>query len=215
MTIAVIDYNMGNIRSIRNALNVVADDVRIVSHGDELSSPDAVVVPGVGSFANGMKNLQEREFIEPLQSLVTKEETPYLGICLGLQFLVERSEERGSHDGFGWIPGEVRRIEPGEDGFSVPHMGWNATVVSSDKSVLFRGFDGKGTFYYVHSYHLDPAKTDASFVTARSWHGTQVTAAIRAENVFGVQFHPEKSQGAGLRVLENFVKFVDRGEISS
>lgn len=215
VTVTVVEYEMGNIGSIRNALNVVAADVEIVAHGDELESPDAVVVPGVGSFAEGMENLRDRCFIDPLSELVVDQATPYLGICLGLQFLADCSEEKGKHKGFGWIPGTVTRLEP-EDDFSVPHMGWNSTKLESmEEAVLFRGLDGSGTFYFVHSYHLDPATTDNSIITARSWHGTDVTAAIKMDNIFGVQFHPEKSQGAGLKLLENFVAFANRGDPQS
>ena len=210
VTVALVDYNMGNIRSIRNALNLITDNVRTVSDGSELGSPDAVVVPGVGAFADGMENLRQRGFVEPLTEMSVDEETPYLGICLGLQFLADRSTERGTHDGLGWVSGEVRRIAPDSDEFRVPHMGWNSVDIDAAKDpTLFRDFNSNGTFYFVHSYHFDPETTDTDHITASSWHGTNVTAAIREGNIFGVQFHPEKSQGAGLKVIENFINFVN------
>lgn len=216
VTVTVVEYNMGNIGSVENALNVVAKNVEVVSHGDKLGTPDAIVVPGVGSFAEGIDKLRERCFIDPLADLVVDKGTPYLGICLGLQFLVDGSEEGGYHEGFGWIPGTVTQVKPEEQGFNVPHMGWNSTKIESeDDTMIFREFKASGTFYYVHSYHLDPATTDGSVVVARTWHGTDVTAAVRMNNIFGVQFHPEKSQGAGLKLLENFVAFANGSDAPS
>jgi glutamine amidotransferase len=216
VSIAIVDYNMGNIQSIRNALHVVADDIRIVSDGSELGSPQAIVLPGVGSFADGMENLRKQGFIEPLTEMVKKEEVPYLGICLGLQFLAENSTENGLRGGLGWIPGKVVRVSPQSESVRVPHMGWNSVDTSArEDSILFHGFNSEGTFYFVHSYHLNPETTTDSIVTATTWHGEEITAAIRKDNIFGVQFHPEKSQGAGLRVLENFVNYANGGDALS
>jgi glutamine amidotransferase len=213
MTVALVDYNMGNMRSIRNALRVITQDVRTISEGDELGSPDAVVVPGVGSFADGMENLRQRGFIEPLTELVVNQEIPYLGICLGLQFLADHSTEGGVHDGLGWLSGEVTRIQPESDEFRVPHMGWNNTDITPETdTVLFHEFDSSGTFYFVHSYHLSPETTDQSQITSTSWHGTDVTASVRQNNIFGVQFHPEKSQAAGLKIIESFVSHANEGD---
>jgi len=212
ITVALIDYNMGNIRSIKNALEIFTENVRVVSEGAELGSPSAVVVPGVGSFGDGIKNLRQQGFIEPLCELIVDRKIPYLGICLGLQFLADQSTEQGVHDGLGWISGEVTRIMPQNQKHRVPHMGWNSVRFASDTdTVLFREFDTNGTFYFVHSYHLDPETIEHNQITSTSWHGTKVTASIRQNNIFGVQFHPEKSQAAGLKVIENFVQYVNRG----
>jgi glutamine amidotransferase len=212
-TVALIDYDMGNMRSIRNALRVMTKDVTTVSDGGELGSPNAVVVPGVGSFADGMANLRQRGFIEPLTELVVDEKTPYLGICLGLQFVADHSTERGVHDGLGWINGEVTRLQPESEEFRVPHMGWNNVEIrSNEDEVLYKEFESSGTFYFVHSYHLSPETTDNSHITSTSWHGTDVTASIRQDNIFGVQFHPEKSQATGIKVIENFVDYVNGGD---
>jgi len=213
VTVALIDYNMGNIRSIQNGFEIFTEDVRIVSDGSELGSPSAVVVPGVGSFGDGIENLRQQGFIEPLRELVVDKKTPYLGICLGLQFLADYSTERGVYDGLGWISGEVTRIKPQNDEYRVPHMGWNSVRFEDNtNTVLFREFDMNDTFYFVHSYHLDPETIKDSQITSTSWHGTEVTASIRQNNIFGVQFHPEKSQGAGLKVIENFVEYANRGD---
>lgn len=209
--IVILDYGMGNIQSIKNALAVIGENPRLVSSPDELGTPAGIILPGVGAFEDGIQNLRTQGFIEPLEELVLDGDIPYLGLCLGFQFLAERSHEHGTHDGFGWIPAEVTRIVP-DDEHRVPHMGWNETNVKDpDDSVLFDGFDTAHTFYYVHSFcvEMEPEHTD--LVAATAWHGTDITAAARKENIFGVQFHPEKSQSAGLRLLENFVTFATGG----
>lgn len=213
MSIALVDYDMGNMRSIRNALQVVTKDVRTVSKAHDLGSPDGIVVPGVGSFADGMQNLRQQGFVEPLTELVVEKETPYLGICLGLQFLADHSTERGVHDGLGWVSGEVTRIEPETDEFCVPHMGWNnVRITTENDTLLFDEFDTSGTFYFVHSYHLAPETTNRNQITSIARHGIDVTASIRQNNIFGVQFHPEKSQAAGLKVIENFISYANGGD---
>jgi glutamine amidotransferase len=158
-----------------------------------------------------MAHLDERGFIDEFERLVIDRGVPYFGICLGMQFLAEASSEGGTHDGLGWISGTVSRIDPGSDQFRVPHMGWNDTEDQRDETVLFDGFNEGGTFYFVHSYTIALDRTDP-VVTATTSHGAELVAAVRKENVFGVQFHPEKSQGSGLRVIENFVEFVNGGE---
>lgn len=212
MTISLIDYNMGNIKSIYNALRVVTDDVKLVSKGHELEAPDAVIVPGVGAFSDGMENLRRRGFIEPLTEFIIKENVPYLGICLGLQFLADWSKERGTHRGLGWISGGVTKIKPKDEESRVPHMGWNCINITKEQdTVLFQDFESTGTFYFVHSYHLNPQTIDREQITSMTRHGTKITASIRSGNLFGVQFHPEKSQAAGLKLLENFVEYANRG----
>jgi glutamine amidotransferase len=124
-----------------------------------------------------------------------------------MQFLASTSTEHGEHDGLGWIPGTVRQIEPDSTEFTVPHMGWNSVKTRSD-SVLYREFPAEPSFYFVHGYQFSPE--EESVITGTSWHGTEITASIRKDNLFGVQYHPEKSQGIGLRLLENFTEFIER-----
>jgi glutamine amidotransferase len=213
VTVSLVDYNMGNIQSIYNALRVVTEDIEIVSRGSEIESPDAIVVPGVGSFAEGMQNLRQQGFIDPLNRFVIEEGTPYLGICLGLQFLADRSTEGGIHEGLGWIPGEINRIDTETDEYRVPHMGWNEVDIGTETdSELFRNFEPTEVFYFLHSYHMDPETVDDRYTTSTAWHGTDITASVRSDNIFGVQFHPEKSQGTGLKVIENFIYYVKRGD---
>lgn len=206
--VVVVDYGMGNIKSIHNALRVVGADPQVVEEPSAIPDADAIVLPGVGAFADGMRHLREQGFVEPLQEAVVDEGVPYLGLCLGMQFLATDSHEHGTHDGLGWVEGTVERIEPESEGFRVPHMGWNDVDVRPEADeVLYRGFDDEPVFYFVHSYHLVVADGTEDVVSGTSWHGTDIVASVRRGNVFGVQFHPEKSQGAGLRVLENFVEY--------
>jgi glutamine amidotransferase len=210
---AIIDYGMGNIQSIRNGLDVVGQPADVVSEPSELDDPTGIIVPGVGAFPDGMRNLQSQGFVEPLERLVVEEDVPYLGLCLGMQFLAERSHENGGYDGLGWISGDVTRIDSGDSSVRIPHMGWNEVrFTDHNRSVLFREFDGTGTFYFVHSYHLSADTRDEAVVTAAATHGTEITAAVRKDNIFGVQFHPEKSQGSGLAVIQNFVTYANGGE---
>jgi len=206
-SIVIVDYGMGNIQSIYNALEVVSGDPRIVDDPDDIGTASGIIVPGVGAFADGMAALRDREFVPTLERRVLDDDVPYLGLCLGMQFLASESYEHGEHAGLGWIPGAVRRIEPESANFTVPHMGWNDVDIDGE-TVLYDGFPNDPTFYFVHSYEFEPS---ADAVTnGTSWHGAEITASVRKENMFGVQFHPEKSQGAGLRLLENFTDFVER-----
>lgn len=206
-SIAIVDYGMGNIQSIYNALEVVGENPRVVDDPDDLGTAEGIILPGVGAFADGMAALHDRGFVDELEQRVLNDEVPYLGLCLGMQFLASTSTEHGEHDGLDWIPGTVRRIEPDSTEFTVPHMGWNSVTTRSD-SVLYREFPTKPTFYFVHSYQFAPE--NEAVITGTSWHGTEITASVRKDNLFGAQYHPEKSQGTGLRLLENFTEFVER-----
>jgi glutamine amidotransferase len=134
---------------------------------------------------------------------------PFLGICLGLQFLAQTSDEFGEHKGLGWVDGVVRRIVPADPATKVPHMGWNEVTLVGDDP-LFAGLGPEPVFYFLHSYYLDVAESASSIVTSTCWHGARLTASVRRDNVVAVQFHPEKSQEAGLRLLRNFVAEVGR-----
>ncbi len=194
--IAVIDYGMGNIYSIKNALNHLGAESRIVSDPGKLHNYDALIIPGVGSFTRTMENLEQ--FRDNLMDSLSSG-TPFLGICMGMQALFERSEE-GPGEGLGVIPGEVIRFE---DSVSVPQIGWNE-VVPERETPLFEGIDNR-FFYFVHSYHCVPK--DSSFTAARAQHGTYFTAAVEKDNLWAVQFHPEKSGESGLKLLENFITY--------
>jgi glutamine amidotransferase len=209
--IAIIDYEIGNLQSIRNAFKLVDEDPLVIADPDELTDIRGVVVPGVGAFADGIANLRKKGFVDPLERLVLKEKVPYLGVCLGMQFLANASTERGRHKGLGWIPGTVRRIRPEEDGYQIPHIGWNEARVTDSNQPLYTDLGDEPVFYFVHSYHFDVDDDHADCVTATGWHGATLTASVRRDNIFGVQFHPEKSQGAGLKLVENFVDITREG----
>ena len=202
MKVAVIDYGMGNLHSVSKALESVGGNVVIARSPAELRDAGRVVLPGVGSFAEGMRQLKERGFVEALHREVVIGKKPFLGICLGMQLVALSGEEHGPTAGLGWIDGSVVRLDVGDSRVKVPHMGWNDIVLSRD-SRLFQGIRGALTFYFVHSYHFVPSQKE--FVAAVCEHGVTFAAAVERENIHLVQFHPEKSQTAGLKVLENFL----------
>ena len=209
--ITLVDYGMGNLRSVLNAFEAVGEKICLTSDPADLQKASAIVLPGVGAFGDGIKNLQELHLIEVLEEEVLRKKKPYLGICLGMQFLAEESFEGGRHRGFGWIRGAVRRIEPNDKRFKIPHMGWNDLKLERP-SELFTGLPEAPIFYFVHGYQLEVGQEDAQAVTATCCHGTTITASVQKENIYGVQFHPEKSQRVGLQLLKNFVTLTHQVE---
>jgi glutamine amidotransferase len=198
--IAVIDYGMGNLRSVLNALEAIEAEARLVATPDAAAEADRMILPGVGAFGDGMRNLRERGFVEALPDLVARGR-PLLGLCLGMQMLADASEEHGEHEGLGLIRGVVRRLRPA-DGLRVPHVGWNS-VQPRNRSVLLGDDAGaEQTFYFVHSYHFSAERPED--VTGISDYGAEVTAVVERGNVMGTQFHPEKSQRDGLALLRRF-----------
>ena len=203
--IAVIDYGMGNLRSVQKALEAVGLEATVTSNKKKLKDAAAIVLPGVGAFADCMANLRERDLIEPiLRSIETGK--PYLGLCLGLQILLDYSEEFGRRKGLGLIPGKVVRFPEGltderGDRLKVPHMGWN-TVSIQKRNPLFKGIQTRSHFYFVHSYYADCA--DPADISAVVNYGLDFTVCIRRDNIYACQFHPEKSQKLGLKLLANF-----------
>lgn len=206
-TVTVLDYGMGNIQSISNAFRALGATPRIVDRGENLGAAEALVLPGVGAFPDGIQALRDREIVDPLEAQVLEKGVPFLGVCLGLQLLADRGTEHGIEDGLGWLSGTVERLDP-TDGYRVPHMGWNDLEVAGTDG-LFADLPPSPTMYFVHSYHFVPTDGDDDTVTATTDHGQTVTAGVRSNNVYGVQFHPEKSQAAGLKLLENFLEIAD------
>lgn len=200
--LAVIDYDAGNLKSVTNALEALQVSYCLTNNPKDLSDASGIILPGVGAFGEGMENLQKRNFIPVLDQEVMKKKKPYLGICLGLQFLAERGFEHGEHEGLGWIKGEVRLLKTNHPSIKVPHMGWNNINIQK-ASPLFEGLAEEPVFYFVHSYALFPEE-DITIATCD--HGGEITAAIQKDNIYAVQFHPEKSQTAGLIVLRNFLR---------
>lgn len=202
--IAIVDYSMGNVGSIRRMLKKAGADSMLTSCPERLRSADKLILPGVGAFDAGMHHLCESGVKELLDELVLEQHKPLLGICLGMQLLMDSSEE-GTVSGLGWISGRVKRFDWSENRktFRIPHMGWNLVCPKND-SPLFRGLDAQSRFYFVHSFFAVP-QDDASRVAATRY-GFEFCSAVRKNHIHGVQFHPEKSHRYGLRLLQNFVE---------
>lgn len=202
--IVVIDYGMGNLGSVCNALAAVGASPE-VAHGPEaLAVADAILLPGVGAFGAGMENLTRRGFVPALRRAVLERGKPFLGICLGMQLLAEYGSEHGEHAGLGFIPGRVDRLAaPESDEFRLPHIGWNDLSIRRHDGLYADIPDGEN-FYFVHSYVYSPADPAAASATCR--HGVEFAASLEVGNLSAVQFHPEKSHKAGLRLLANWVK---------
>jgi len=204
--IAIVDPQMGNLRSVQKALEHVGLKARVTRSARAIREASALVLPGVGAFADCMHNLRSFGLIDPILRAVESGK-PFLGICLGMQVLFDYSEEFGRRKGLGLIPGRVVRFPPGArdaktgESLKIPHMGWNRVRVSR-RNRLFQGIRSGSHFYFVHSYHAVCENPD--HIAAESEHGIVFTAAIRKDNIYACQFHPEKSQGAGLKFLSNF-----------
>jgi len=200
--LAVIDYGAGNLRSVLHALkHLDAEDVRLVHQPGDLHDADKIILPGVGAFGAGMNKLREQNLVEPLKDAIHAGR-PYLGICLGMQFLFEDSDEMGEHKGFGLLPGHVTRFAD-TPGFKVPHIGWNQ-LEQQRPSQLLSGVAAESFAYFVHSYYCVPTNPDDILITVN--YGIPFTAGIQRDNIYGVQFHPEKSQRTGLQILRNFLE---------
>lgn len=200
--VAIIDYGMGNVGSVGNALKALGCETMVSSRAEDLAAATHLILPGVGAFGDGMKNLAERGLIEALRVEVFKNRKPILGLCLGLQLMAEAGEEGGEYEGLGWLKGRVRRFTVDESRFRIPLIGWNDVAVGP-RARLFAGVK-KPIFYFAHSFHFAPH--DASIIAAEAEHGERFVAAVESENIFGLQFHPEKSQQEGLKVLQNFLE---------
>ena len=204
MKIAVVDYDMGNLHSVCKALEYAGAETLITYAPSELASADAVVLPGVGSFDPAMKKIRDRDLEQPLKDIIASGK-PFLGICLGLQILFDRSDE-GSEAGLGIIAGTVKKFQP-EPNLTIPQMGWNQLDLSQPNCRLWAELDASRWVYFDHSYYVEPSQSSVS--AAMVTHGNQtVTAAIAQNNIMAVQFHPEKSSTTGLQILTNFVRAI-------
>jgi glutamine amidotransferase len=199
--VAVVSYGVNNIGSVRRALADLGAEVLIAERPDALVDARRIVLPGVGAFGEAMARLRAGGWIEALGRQV-EQGTPLLGICLGMQVLATSSEENGVHEGLGLIPGRVRRLDALGCTLRIPHVGWNE-VRFRDAALLFRQVPRATDFYFVHSYAFDPDQADA--ICATTTYGAPLTAAVQRGQVFGTQFHPEKSSKAGRQILGNFL----------
>ncbi|MGN0245146.1 MAG: imidazole glycerol phosphate synthase subunit HisH [Lachnospiraceae bacterium] len=202
--IAIIDYDAGNIKSVEKAFQFLKQDVILTRDAGQILNADAVVLPGVGSFGDAMKKLENYGLIDIIHKVVEKN-IPFLGICLGLQLLFDSSEESPGVKGLGVLPGRIVKI-PDDQGLKVPHIGWNSLKYPKPGR-LFEGIKEEEYVYFVHSYYL-VADTD-DIVTATTDYVAHIHASVEKGNVFACQFHPEKSSDVGLKILSNFIKVVD------
>lgn len=202
--IAIIDYGMGNLRSVQKGFEKVGFPAQVTSEPKTVLEADRIVLPGVGAFRDCMKNLEEGGFIEPILRVIN-EGRPFLGICLGLQLLFTESEEFGLHKGLDVIPGRVTRFPEGmteqDEELKVPHMGWNQLSIKRSPPA-FSGIPDGAHFYFVHSYYVQPE--DVSVVATTTDYGIEFCSSVWKDNIVATQFHPEKSQERGLAILKNF-----------
>lgn len=202
MNVGIIDYGGGNLRSVANALRSLGIEPRVVSSADETDGLTHLLLPGQGAFGDVMTRLGQRALTEPLREWIAADK-PYFGICVGYQILFDGSEEAPGLPGLGVIPGMVRRFAD-EPGLKIPHMGWNSALATRGETAVWKGLGPEPYFYYVHSYFPVPAQHDV--VVAETTYGTQTFAgAVERGRLFACQFHPEKSQSAGLRLIRNFI----------
>jgi glutamine amidotransferase len=201
--IAIVDYQMGNLRSVQKGFEQVGANAIVTGDAEQIRKADKIVLPGVGAFGDAMAELNRRELVQPIVESIESGK-PFLGICLGLQMLFDVGYECGRHEGFGVIPGEVVRFELPKE-FKVPHMGWNEAIIDPTRDCpLLAGIENGDFFYFVHSYYVVPK--DRSCVAVEADYHKPFTAMVWRDNVFATQFHPEKSQTNGLRILQNFAE---------
>jgi len=199
--IAIIDYGMGNLRSVQKGFEKVGHEAVVTRDPAEVAAAEKVVLPGVGAFEDAMAELKRQKLIDPVLQAIEADK-PFLGICLGLQLLFEKSYEHGTHEGLGVLGGEVVRFELPKD-YSVPHMGWNQVSIPRRAPIL-EGIDEGTYFYFVHSYYVAPS--DPEVIATQTDYGLPFCSMIWRDNLYATQFHPEKSQTDGLRLLRNFAE---------
>jgi len=202
MYIAIIDYGMGNISSVKNSFIRAGADIKVTSDPAVIAGAGAVILPGVGAYRDAFHNLEKRGLVKAIIQAVR--EKPFLGICLGMQLLFDYSLEDGRNRGLGILKGSVRKIPPG---VKIPHMGWNQVEIKMKESRIFSGIKDGEYFYFVHSYHAVP--DDPSIISSTTEYGTDLSASVEKDNIFGFQFHPEKSSTRGQVLVKNFISLAE------
>ena len=205
-SLAIVDYGMGNLHSVRNAFSRLGAQASVIVDPNQLRDADAIVLPGVGAFGEAMSNLTKTGFVRALADAVLTRKTPYLGICLGMQLLAKSSTEMGNHDGLGWLDARVENIHASPSN-PVPHVSWN-TLVTRQDGPLFARISLSDTFYFDHSYQFSPCSEG---VKAYTEYNGVIPSVVASGNIFATQFHPEKSQRSGLILLRNFLNILDDG----
>jgi imidazole glycerol-phosphate synthase subunit HisH len=203
MNVVIIDYGLGNLWSVKSALKYIGNKVLISADPDHISKADFLILPGVGSFGAGMKNLKSRGLIEVLHHAVAIKNIPILGICLGMQLLANMSEESPGVKGLGLVPGKILKFIKGSH--RLPHMGFNSVEQVNDNNELFKNIRKVSDFYFVHSYYFSPINHE--YVIARTTYDIDFASVVKKNNIVGVQFHPEKSQGNGIKLLSNILEY--------
>lgn len=201
-TVALVDYGIGNVDSVRRALQECGAEVVLTAERDEFEKASAIVLPGVGAFGDGMKHLRERGLVEVLTEQVLEKKVPFLGVCLGMQMLAGKGFENETSSGLGWLDADCVRLEPKTADDRIPHIGWNE-VLHDGRSPLFKDLPSGKDFYFVHSYALK-CRRPAEVLATTPYSGG-FACAVGRDNIWGVQFHPEKSQKAGFQLLRNFL----------
>lgn len=201
MKIAIIDYGMGNIHSVAKSIQVCGVEPIITNKKTEISLADKIILPGVGAFDDAMLELKKLDLVDIILQQINRKK-PFLGICLGMQLLLESSQEAKNNPGLGILAGQVVKFSSAS-GVKVPHMGWNDCQVVANDCLLLSGTSGNGQVYFCHSYYPEPS--DKSVIAATSNYGVEFACVLHKDNVYGVQFHPEKSQALGLKIIKNFV----------
>lgn len=199
--VAIIDYDAGNIKSVEKAIQFLGEDVIVTRNPAEILNASGVILPGVGSFGDAMEKLHKYNLIPVIHEVVERQ-IPFLGICLGLQLLFEKSDESPGVEGLGILKGEIKRI-PDKEGLKIPHIGWNSLKFPNEGR-LYEGISEDSYVYFVHSYYLEAMEN--AIVVATTEYGINIHASVERDNVFACQFHPEKSSSVGLKILENFLK---------
>ncbi len=200
--IGVVDYGLSNITCVCSAISYLEKKFVIIDKPNELKKVEKIILPGVGAFGDAVKNLKKKKLFYELEEQILVKEKFFLGICLGAQLICKTSEEFGNHEGFGWIDGYVRKIIPNTPSIRVPHSGWNNLNIKK-KNTLLTNINEESLFYFTHSYGI--FLNDKTQETASCYHGENFSVIINRKNIFGVQFHPEKSQQKGLTMLSNFL----------
>lgn len=203
--ITIIDYGLGNLFSVKNALDFLSISSRISAGPQDVQTADGLILPGVGAFEDGMKNLHARKLTRLIYEQVIVKKKPILGLCLGMQLFAAKSYEGGEFEGLGLIDGVVKKLKPNDQKLKIPHIGWNDVRIMK-KDSLMESFKKTPVFYFVHSYHVVPG--DSSITTSVCDYGGEFVATIHATNIYGAQFHPEKSQKDGLTILKKFEQIV-------
>ncbi|MBN1765050.1 MAG: imidazole glycerol phosphate synthase subunit HisH [Sedimentisphaerales bacterium] len=202
--IGIIDYGMGNLHSVHKGFEKVGAQVEIITRPDQIADSEKIVLPGVGAFRDAIDTLHQKDLVEPILQFI-REGKWFLGICLGLQLLFDKSYEDGEYEGLGVIPGEVVRFDftgrPDEGELKIPHMGWNALAIKH-RAPIYQNIEDGTYVYFVHSYYVAPV--DESVIATTTEHGVPFVSSIWRDNVMATQFHPEKSQQLGLQMLKNF-----------